>query len=84
LPLLVWCRFELVRHLPWIFLGGVKNTGKTSIARLMDFLRWNTFAQLVSRHDGDRRARALTCTEQFRAMTLAQLTYRERLSDIET
>ena len=60
------------------------NTGKTLFAQLMDFLPWSTFGRLVSRYDGDRRVRALTCAEQFRAMAFAQLTYRESLRDIET
>ena len=60
------------------------NTGKTLFAQLMDFLPWSTFGRLVSRYDGDRRVRALTCAEQFPAMAFAQLTYRESLRDIET
>jgi hypothetical protein len=60
------------------------NTGKTLFAQLMDFLPWSTFARLVTRYDGDRRARTLSCAEQYRAMAFAQLTYRESLRDIET
>ena len=59
------------------------NSGKTLFAQLMDFLPWSTFARIVDRHDGDRRVRTLACTEQFRAMAFAQLTYRESLRDIE-
>ena len=59
------------------------NTGKTLFAQLMDFLPWSTFSRIVSRYDGDRAVRALPCTEQFRAMAFAQLTYRESLRDIE-
>src|SRR4051812_593887 len=59
------------------------NTGKTLFAQLMDFLPWSTFARIVSRYGGDRAVRALPCTEQFRAMAFAQLTYRESLRDIE-
>lgn len=57
--------------------------GKTLFAQLMDFLPWNTFARIVDRYHGDRRVRTLACTEQFRAMAFAQLTYRESLRDIE-
>ena len=57
--------------------------GKTLFAQLMDFLPWTTFARIVGRYDGDRRVRALTCAEQYRAMAFAQLTYRESLRDIE-
>src|SRR4051794_23124460 len=59
------------------------NTGKTLFAQLTDFLPWSTFARIVSRYGGDRAVRALPCTEQFRAMAFAQLTYRESLRDIE-
>ena len=60
------------------------NTGKTLFAQVMDFLPWTTFQRIVARHGGDHRTRSLTCTEQFRAMAFAQLTYRESLRDIET
>ena len=58
-------------------------TGKTLFAQLMDFLPWTTFSRIVDRYDGDRRVRTLPCTEQFRVMAFAQLTYRESLRDIE-
>ena len=57
--------------------------GKTLFAQLMDFLPWTTFARIVGRYDGDRRVRTMTCSEQYRAMAFAQLTYRESLRDIE-
>jgi Domain of unknown function (DUF4372) len=60
------------------------NAGKTLFAQLMGFLPWSTFARIVARYDGDRRARVLSCAEQYRAMAFAQLTYRESLRDIET
>lgn len=59
------------------------NTGKTLFAQLMDFLPWTTFSRLVDRHGGDRYAKSFACTEQFRVMAFAQLTYRESLRDIE-
>jgi len=59
------------------------NTGKTLFAQLMDFLPWSTFIRIVARYDGDVRVRSLRCTEQYRAMAFAQLTYRESLRDIE-
>jgi len=59
------------------------NTGKTLFSQLMDFLPWTTFARIVERYDGDRRVRTLSCAEQYRAMAVAQLTYRESLRDIE-
>jgi hypothetical protein len=60
------------------------NTGKTLFAQIMDFLPWTTFARYVQRYGGDRGVRTLPCTEQFRIMAFAQLTYRESLRDIET
>ena len=59
------------------------NTGKTLFAQLMDFLPWTTFSRIVARYRGDRGVRGFTCTEQFRAMAFAQLTWRESLRDIE-
>ena len=60
------------------------NLGKTLFAQLMEFVPWTSFARIVARHGGDSRVRSLSCTEQFRAMAFAQLTYRESLRDIET
>lgn len=59
------------------------NTGKMLFAQLMDFLPWKTFHRLVTRYDGDYRIRALPCSEHFRILAFAQLTYRESLRDIE-
>ncbi len=39
----------------------------------------DSFARIVARHGGDSGVRNLSCTEQFRAMAFAQLTYRESL-----
>lgn len=57
--------------------------GQTLVAPLMDVLHWTTFMRLVNRHGGNCYVKSLTCAEQFRVMTFAQLTYRERLRDIE-
>ncbi|MEI7764649.1 MAG: IS4 family transposase [Comamonadaceae bacterium] len=59
------------------------NYGKTLFAQVMDFLPWKTFHRIVTRHDGDRYVKSLTCADQFRVMAFAQLTYRESLRDIE-
>jgi hypothetical protein len=59
------------------------NIGKTLFAQLMDFLPWTTFSRIVERHGGNRYVKSLACTDQFRAMAFAQLTYRESLRDIE-
>ena len=57
--------------------------GQTLFAQLMDYLPWTTFARIVTRYQGDRRVRTLPCTEHFRILAFAQLTYRESLRDIE-
>ncbi|HUP59747.1 MAG TPA: IS4 family transposase, partial [Thermoanaerobaculia bacterium] len=59
------------------------NVGKTLFAQVMDFLPWTTFHRIVGRYRGNHRVRALSCSEQFRCMAFAQLTYRESLRDIE-
>jgi len=59
------------------------NQGKTMFAQLMEFVPWTSFARIVMRYGGDSGVRCLPCTEQFRAMAFAQLTYRESLRDIE-
>jgi hypothetical protein len=58
-------------------------TGKSLFAQIMDFLPWSTFHRIVTRYRGDYRIRSFRCTEHFRIMAFAQLTYRESLRDIE-
>ena len=59
------------------------NSGKTMFTQLMDLMPWSGFGRIVARHGGDTRVRSFPCTEQFRAMAFAQLTWRESLRDIE-
>jgi hypothetical protein len=59
------------------------NAGKTLFAQLMDCLPWSTFTRIVVRYRGDHSVQTFPCTEQYRAMAFAQLTYRESLRDIE-
>jgi len=59
------------------------NAGKTLFAQIMEFFPWKTFHRIVARYDGDYRVRTLPCTEHFRILAFAQLTYRESLRDIE-
>ncbi len=59
------------------------NAGKTLFAQLMEFVPWTSFARIVQRYGGDSGVRRLACTEQFRVMAFAQLTWRESLRDIE-
>ena len=59
------------------------NAGKTLFSQLMDCLPWSTFTRIVARYGGDHSVQTFPCTEQYRAMAFAQLTYRESLRDIE-
>ena len=58
-------------------------TGKTLFAQLMDLLPWTTFARIGHRYGGNHRVRTLPCSDHFRILAFAQLTYRESLRDIE-
>ena len=59
------------------------NTGRTLFAQVMDFVPWTSFERIVARYGGDVRIRSFRCSEQFRVMAFAQMTYRESLRDIE-
>ena len=49
----------------------------------MDFVPWTSFSRIVARYSGDARVSTFPCTEHFRIMAYAQLTWRESLRDIE-
>ncbi len=49
----------------------------------MDFVPWTSFERIVARYGGDIRVRKFRCSEQFRVMAFAQMTYPESLRDIE-
>ena len=59
------------------------NSGKMLFTQLMDLMAWTGFGRIVARYGGDARVRRFPCTEQFRAMAFAQLTWRDSLRDIE-
>jgi hypothetical protein len=59
------------------------NVGRTLFSQVMDFVPWTSFDRIVARYGGDVRVRTLRCTEHFRVMAFAQITYRESLRDIE-
>ena len=59
------------------------NAGRTLFSQLMDCLPWSTFARIVARYHGDHSVQTFPCTEQYRALAFAQLTFRESLRDIE-
>jgi hypothetical protein len=54
-------------------------TRKTLFAQLMDYLLWSTFTRIVERYGGHYRIRTLPCSDQYRILAFAQLTYRESL-----
>ena len=58
-------------------------TGRTLFSQVMDFVPWTSFNRIVAKYRGDRDTRTLRCTEHFRVMAFAQVTYRESLRDIE-
>src|SRR6201984_563505 len=58
-------------------------TGPTLFSQVMDFVPWASFNRIVAKYRGDRDTRTLRCTEHFRVMAFAQVTYRESLRDIE-
>lgn len=57
--------------------------GKTLFAQIMEFVPWTSFTRIVDRYSGNAGVRRMTCSEQFRVMAFAQLTWRESLRDIE-
>jgi len=59
------------------------NIGRTVFAELIAHLSHIEFQKCVSRYDGDRHHRSLSCWDQYLAMAFAQFTYRESLRDIE-
>ena len=58
-------------------------SGRTLFAQTMDHLPWTTFGRIVTLYKGDHRVRTMRCSEQYRIMAFAQMTYRESLRDIE-
>ena len=57
--------------------------GSTIFAQLMNLLPWRRFQTCVARYKGDYKVKSFKCSEHFRVMAFAQLTYRESLRDIE-
>ena len=58
-------------------------SGTTVFTQLMQQLPWWRFQTFVDRYQGDYKVKTFRCTEHFRVMAFAQLTYRESLRDIE-
>ena len=59
-------------------------SGKLVFAQVMDHLPWHSFRRCVKRYNGEYKVKSFRCSEQYRCMAFAQLTYRESLRDIET
>lgn len=59
------------------------NVGKTLFAQVMEYVPWKTFGRIVERHGGDAGVRTLSCSDLFRVLAFAQLTWRESLRDVE-
>jgi Domain of unknown function (DUF4372) len=53
------------------------NLGRRLFSQVMVFVPRTGFDRIVARHGGDVRVRSLRCSEQFRVMAFAQMTYRE-------
>jgi len=58
-------------------------TGSTIFSQLMQHVPWHHFHRCVDRYRGDHKVKEFKCSDQFRVMCFAQLTYRESLRDIE-
>ena len=58
-------------------------TGTTIFSQLMQHLPWHHFHQCVDRYRGNHKVKEFKCTDHYRVMCFAQLTYRESLRDIE-
>ena len=59
------------------------NAGKTLFAQVMEFVPWKAFGRIITKHNGDRGVRTLSCADLFRVLAFSQLTWRESLRDIE-
>src|SRR6266567_3901113 len=58
-------------------------SGRTLFSQVMDLVPWTSLDRIVVKYGGDIGVRTLRCTEHFRVMGFAQITYRESLRDIE-
>jgi hypothetical protein len=60
------------------------NSGKSVFAQLMSLIPWYEFSKCVDRYGGDYKVQSFTTRQQFLVMSLAQLSRRESLRDIES
>jgi hypothetical protein len=57
-------------------------SGQYVFVQMMNLVPWKRFQTCVDRYQGDYHVRQFRCTDYFRTMAFAQLTYRESLRDI--
>jgi hypothetical protein len=57
--------------------------GKLIFSQLTDWIHPEQFRRCVNRYEGNYKVCSFPCWDQFLAMSFAQITYRESLSDIE-
>jgi hypothetical protein len=55
---------------------------KLVFSQIMNFVPWRRFQTCVDRYQGDWKVHSFKCSEYYRVMAFAQLTYRESLRDI--
>jgi hypothetical protein len=60
------------------------NSGKSVFAQLMSLIPWYEFSKCVDRYGGAYKVQSFTTRQQFLVMSLAQLSRRESLRDIES
>ena len=58
-------------------------TGSTIFSQLMQHVPWHHFDQCVRRSRGNHKVNEFRCSEHFRVMSFAPLTYRDSLRDVE-
>lgn len=64
------------------FGGTSMHSGQYVFSQLMSFSPWHIFDQCVNRYQGDRKVHSFRCSQQYRSMTIAQLTRRDSLRDL--
>ena len=55
---------------------------KLVFSQIMNFVPWRRFQTCVDRYYGDWKIHSFKCSEYYRVMAFAQLTYRESLRDV--
>jgi transposase len=55
----------------------------TIFSQIMEHLPWWKFQRLVKEYQGDYKVQSFRCSDHFKVMAFAQLTYRDSLRDIE-